>query len=96
MSQSDIEAITKLQLDRVANRYRQHYQAELTFDESVISHINKTTNNVGVGARAIQLHIQNVLLPFLSELLMERLVEEKDMSAIQLSIEGDTYVSVNS
>uniref|UniRef100_UPI0030C6D4F2 type VI secretion system ATPase TssH n=1 Tax=Vibrio sp. 10N TaxID=3058938 RepID=UPI0030C6D4F2 len=95
LSQSDIEAITKLQLDRVANRYREHYQADLTFDESVILHINKTTNNVGVGARAIQLHIQNVLLPFLSELLMERLVEEKDMPAIQLSIEGDTYVSVN-
>jgi type VI secretion system protein VasG len=95
LSQSDIEAIAELQLDRVANRYRQHYQADLTFDENVILHINKTINNVGVGARAIQLHIQNVLLPFLSELLMERLVEDKDMSAIQLSIEDDTYVSLS-
>ncbi len=83
--------ITGLKLAKVVERMKQHYDASLTFDVSVLESIVDRCSEVETGARNIDHIIEGRLLPELATACLARLADEEVITTvmIQLDEQGD-------
>ncbi|MDO6685494.1 MULTISPECIES: type VI secretion system ATPase TssH [unclassified Agarivorans] len=91
LNRDTLNQIVRLQLSRVEQRFARNYQAELSFSEDVVEHLNAQSQNADVGARAIQNNIQNELLPIISNVVLETISQRKDIQKISVDMVDDTY-----
>ena len=91
LNRDTLNQIVRLQLGRVEQRFARNYQAELSFSEAVIEHLNSQSQNADVGARAIQNNIQNELLPVISNKVLESISQRLNIEKISVDLVEDTY-----
>ncbi|WP_394144967.1 type VI secretion system ATPase TssH [Vibrio atypicus] len=93
LSADILRRISLLQLSRIEQRFCDNYNSEIQFDETVITHLNDVINNVNIGARAIQTHIQNEILPIISRDVLDSISRNEAISDIRVTFDGMKYMT---
>lgn len=96
LNKDTLSEITKIKLNKVSNRIRNNYVAELIFDEQLINDIVTNSDESGSGARVIQTTIENKLLPKISHEILSKILIGKAFDKIKVSvIEDNLEVSIS-
>ena len=91
LSDEILTQIAALQISKIIKRVKQHYDAQLTYNDDVIEHIIANCQNAGSGARNIHTILQNKVLPLLSEILLSSMVEGEKVTSISLLIKDNEF-----
>ncbi|MET1254940.1 type VI secretion system ATPase TssH [Aliikangiella maris] len=86
-----LKKITHIQLAKVAQRVTDNYAATIDFDNSVIDNIVMRCTEVDSGARNIHHIITNTILPELSLIFLNNMLDEKEMKNINVTVEYDQF-----
>jgi len=91
LSDEMIKAITKLQLGRIEKRIDENHNVPFSYDESVIELITSRCTELESGGRMIDAILTNSMLPALSEELLGRMVEGRELSKIHISVSDEEF-----
>lgn len=75
LGSAQIEAIVRLKLGRVQERFAASRQSELTYDEAIVKAIAARARETETGARTVDAVLTHSLLPELSGRILDRIVE---------------------
>jgi type VI secretion system protein VasG len=81
-----LKRIIVLKLDKVRRRIQETHRVELAYDEKLIDEIALRCTEVESGARNVDNILTNTLLPEVSRLLLERIVEGDKPASIRVGI----------
>jgi type VI secretion system protein VasG len=87
LSDDIMRQITELQLGRVADRIRQNYRANFTYQPEVVTHIVSRCVEVASGARNVDRILSGTLLPELAGEFLSRMSEGSPISAVEVDID---------
>jgi type VI secretion system protein VasG len=88
-----IQEITKLQLAKVEQRIKEHYNADFTYTDKVLDVITARCQEVETGARNVEHLISGNLLPALSAECLSRMASEETISTVKIDIDEDENFS---
>src|SRR5205085_934663 len=83
-----IRQIIKLQLSRIADRFRQNHRAEFVYDDAVIEAVRNRCKEVESGARNVDSILTGKLLPEISRQILGRMAEGLPMTQAKVSVDG--------
>src|SRR5262249_14338603 len=81
-----LRQIIRLQLGRIADRFRQNHRAEFAYDDSVIEAVRGRCREVESGARNVDHILTGKLLPEISRQILGRMAEGQSMKRIQVGV----------
>ena len=84
-----IRQIIKLQLSRIADRFRQNHKAEFVYDDAVIEAVRNRCREVESGARNVDSILTGKLLPEISRQILGRMAEGQGMTQAKVSVDKD-------
>ena len=84
-----LKRIIVLKLDKVRRRIQETHRVELAYDETLIEEVARRCTEVESGARNVDNILTNTLLPEVSRLLLERIVEGEKPASIRVGIGED-------
>lgn len=84
LDDEDLLAITKINMNRIEKRVRDHYDAEFSYDEDVMLHIVARSQEVDTGARNIENILTRSMLPEMALECLSRLAENQDINKIHV------------
>ena len=84
-----LRRIVSLQLDRIRQRFRSRFKAELEFDPAIGEVVAGRCTESSAGARAIEGILSDTLLPELSTRVLEHMARGLAVSAISVDMEAD-------
>ncbi len=84
-----LRRIVSLQLDRIRQRFRSRFKAELEFDPAIGEAVAGRCTEGSAGARAIEGILSDTLLPELSTRVLEHMARGLAVSAISVDMETD-------
>jgi len=89
-----LREIVTLKLARIQRRMDDAYQAELSWDDSLVAHVLSRCQAVESGARAIDQILTNGLLPQMSATILDRLSlgDSIDMAHVTVAEDGDIRI----
>ena len=85
--------ICKINMDRIAKRVRQHYNAGFSYDEEVMLHILARSQEVDTGARNIENILTRTLLPDMAIECLSRMSNNEEISHIEVKVSEDGLFS---
>jgi type VI secretion system protein VasG len=88
-----IREITILQLNKVAARVKEHYDAEFVYSDSVLDTITERCQEVETGARNVEHLISGNLLPALSAECLARMANDETIARIAVDIDENLQFS---
>ncbi|OLQ69961.1 ClpV1 family T6SS ATPase [Photobacterium proteolyticum] len=91
LSTEVLEKIVHLQLERIGKRLNNNYSASFKYTVDVVNYLINRCYDPGFGARAILNNLQNILLPLISKITLERLSIKESINNIIVDIRDDTY-----
>jgi len=83
-----LRQIIKLQLGRIADRFRQNHRAEFAYDDAVIEAVRGRCREVESGARNVDHILTGKLLPEISRQILGRMAEGQPISRVRISVDG--------
>jgi len=84
--------IIRLQLGRVAARIGERHKVAFSYDDAVVRLIASRCSEPESGGRMIDAILTNTMLPALSSVFLNRLLEGEALKTVQVSVaEGDFY-----
>jgi type VI secretion system protein VasG len=83
-----LRQIIKLQLGRIADRFRQNHKAEFAYDDAVIEAVRGRCREVESGARNVDHILTGKLLPEISRQILGRMAEGQPLNRVQVSVDG--------
>jgi type VI secretion system protein VasG len=83
-----LRQIIRLQLGRIADRFRQNHKAEFAYDDAVIEAVAGRCREVESGARNVDHILTGKLLPEISRQILGRMAEGQAMQRIRVAV-GD-------
>ena len=84
-----LRQIIKLQLGRIADRFKQNHKAEFAYDDAVIEAVRGRCREVESGARNVDHILTRSLLPEMSAEFLARMAEGKPIAEIRVSMNGE-------
>jgi type VI secretion system protein VasG len=90
-----IKQITKLQLEKVKSRVKEHYQANFTYTDAVLDTIAARCQEVETGARNVEHLISGNLLPALSTEFLSKMADGVTIHTITVDIGENGDFSYN-
>ncbi|MCP4430448.1 MAG: type VI secretion system ATPase TssH [Gammaproteobacteria bacterium] len=87
LGDEDLLKISKINMNRIEKRVRQHYDAEFTYSDDVMLHIVARCQEVDTGARNIENILTRTLLPELAKECLSRLANNQDISTIRVDVD---------
>jgi type VI secretion system protein VasG len=84
-----LKRIIVLKLDKIRRRLQETHRVELQYDDNLIDEVGRRCTEVESGARNVDNILTNTLLPEVSRLLLERIVEGEKPAAIRVGIGED-------
>jgi type VI secretion system protein VasG len=84
-----LRRIVVLKLGKIKRRIQETHRVELAYDESLVEEVANRCTEVESGARNVDNILTNTLLPEVSRLLLERIVEGQKPAAIRVGIGTD-------
>ncbi len=88
LGDAEIEAIVRLKLRRVQDRFWETYRAELSCAPAMVSAIAARCTETDAGARAIDNLLTNTLLPELSGEILARVTEGSRIDIVHIDLDG--------
>ena len=89
LGDAEIDAIVRLKLAKVAQRFRDSHRAELTYDDKLIAAIRARCTEVDSGARNVDHILTQSLLPGLSEGVLRRMARGETFAAVAVGLAPD-------
>jgi type VI secretion system protein VasG len=86
-----LREIIRLQLSRIQRRLRQNRDIELKCDDEVSDLIARRCTEVESGARMVDAILTNTLLPEISRQILTRLMEEEEISAVEVTVAEEEF-----
>jgi type VI secretion system protein VasG len=86
-----ISAITKLQLARIQRRILKNHEVPFTYDDDVIKLIAERCTDVESGGRMIDAILTNTMLPRISAEILGRMVENKAIKQVKVSVKDSEF-----
>src|SRR5262249_33933226 len=83
-----LRQIIKLQLGRIADRFRQNHRAEFSYDDAVIEAVRSRCREVESGARNVDHILTGKLLPEVSRQILGRMAEGQPINKVRISVDG--------
>ena len=80
-----VSMITRLQLGRIEKRIAENHRIPFTYDDAVVKLIADRCTEVESGGRMIDAILTNTLLPRISEELLTRLMEGKEITRVNVT-----------
>jgi len=87
-----LKEIAKLQLGRIQKRVQDNHQMALNYDQKVLDLIINRCTEQDSGGRMIDMILTNTVLPTLSAELINRMIAEQPMTAIDIKVEDNNFV----
>jgi type VI secretion system protein VasG len=88
LSDDVIRQIIKLQLSKIADRFKQNHKAEFVYDDAVIEAVRSRCREVESGARNVDSILTGKLLPEISRQILGRMAEGLPMKQARVSVDG--------
>ena len=92
LSDTMIAAIAQLQLGRIEQRIAQNYNIEFTYDEKVIQLITQRCTERESGARMIDTILTNTVLPEMSKVFLQRMVQARPVQRVDISVSKQEFI----
>jgi type VI secretion system protein VasG len=92
LSDEMLANIVSLQLGRIQKRILENHDAKFTYDDSAVKLIISRCTEVESGGRMIDAVLTNAILPRISSEYLQRVVDGKLLSTIQLSAKDSQFV----
>ncbi|MEM9057102.1 MAG: AAA family ATPase, partial [Pseudomonadota bacterium] len=91
LSRSMIEAISKLQLGRIAKRVEQNHKVPFTFDDDIIDLIASRCTELDSGGRMIDNILTNTMLPQISREFLNRMISGEAISRVHIGVDDGDF-----
>jgi len=91
LSKDMLRGIIKLQIGRVKKRIEENHAIAFNYGDDVIELIVSRCNEVASGGRVIDAILTNTMLPELSIELLEKQMGGEEVTAIDVSVDGDGF-----
>jgi type VI secretion system protein VasG len=89
LSDDVLRQIIKLQLSRIADRFRQNHKAEFSWEDAVIEAVRGRCREVESGARNVDHILTGKLLPEISRQILGRMAEAQPINRARVSVAAD-------
>jgi type VI secretion system protein VasG len=86
LGRSEIEAVTRLKLQRIQELFAMTRRGELTFHPDIVRAIAEHAGGTESGGRMVDAILTHTILPMLSERILDNMAEGKTISGAHLSI----------
>jgi len=83
-----LRKIIRLQLSRIADRFKQNHRAEFAYDDALIEAVRSRCREVESGARNVDSILTGHLLPEISRELLGRMAEGLPITKVHVSVDG--------
>ncbi len=94
LSDEDLMAICKINMNKISKRVHENYTADFSYDDDVLLHIVARSQEVDTGARNIENILTKTLLPEMASECLSRMADDNPISKIHVGITeegGFTY-----
>jgi len=91
ISDKNMHLITKLKLERIANRMKENKGVSFVYDDELIKSIADRCTEVESGARNVDHILSNTFLPELSKELLSRMAEGEEIKEVKASLSKDGF-----
>ena len=93
ISDTNMRAIVKLKLDRIAKRMRENRNMAFRYDDALVEAVASRCTEVESGARNVDHVLSNTLLPEMSQELLSRMASGGQIAEVRVSVgeAGFTY-----
>jgi len=91
LSDSMIDAIARLQLERIRERIRRNHGAELRYTDEVVELIRKRCTELESGGRMIDAILTNTMLPRISEEFLGLMLEGRQVREIEIGVSDGQF-----
>ncbi|HEU0204905.1 MAG TPA: type VI secretion system ATPase TssH [Burkholderiaceae bacterium] len=92
LSDEMLGAIIRLQLGRIERRVRESHKVPFTYDDAVVKLIASRCTEMESGGRMIDAILTNTLLPRISTEFLQRMIEGRQVSRVELSADSGDFV----
>ncbi|MBM3600107.1 MAG: type VI secretion system ATPase TssH [Alphaproteobacteria bacterium] len=89
LGDAEIDAIVRLKLAKVAQRFRDSHRATLSYDDALIAAIRARCTEVDSGARNVDHILTQSLLPGLSEGVLQRMARGETFASVRVGLGVD-------
>jgi len=89
LGDEDLLQICKINMNRIAKRVKEHYNAGFSYDEEVMLHILARSQEVDTGARNIENILTRTLLPEMAVECLTKLSNDEQISHIEVNVTED-------
>jgi len=86
-----IRAISEIQLGRIRQRIEDHHHVPFHYGEDVIQLIASRCTDLDSGGRMIDAILTNTVLPTISGEILHRMVEGKEITQVNITVENDEF-----
>ncbi len=91
LSDQMLGRIILLQLDRITKRVRENHAAEFVYTEDVVQLVASRCTEVESGGRMIDAILTNSILPRVSEIILNRMIDQKPFSRIEVGTSNSEF-----
>jgi len=88
LSDDVLRQIIRLQLGRIAARFKENHRADFTYDDAVVEAIRSRCREVESGARNVDHILTGTLLPEVSREILVRMAEGRPINKVAVSVDG--------
>ena len=85
LGDEDLMKICQINMNRISQRIKEHYNAALSYDQDVILHIVARSQEVDTGARNIENILTRTLLPELANECLARMASGEEIKSIHIN-----------
>jgi type VI secretion system protein VasG len=91
ISDAVLKLIIKLQLGRIAKRLAEAHKIPFEYDQAVVDLIAGRCTEVESGARTVDAILTHTLLPEISKVYLNRLIEGTAIAKVRVGVEGKDF-----
>ncbi|MBT9489222.1 MAG: type VI secretion system ATPase TssH [Rubrivivax sp.] len=91
LSDDMLGSIIRLQLARIVRRVRDNHDAEFVFSDDVVRQVAARCTEVESGGRMIDAILTNTILPRVSETILNRMLDQKTVSRIEVGVQDGEF-----
>ncbi len=89
LGDEDLLKISKINMNRIEKRVRDHYGADFSYDEDVMLHIVARSQEVDTGARNIENILTRTMLPEMASECLSRMADNEEISKIHVGVDEE-------
>jgi type VI secretion system protein VasG len=89
ISEAMMRAITKLQLDKIIQRFKENHGADLVAGDDIVDAVVARCGDTQSGARAVDQILTHALLPQMSSEVLSRMAKAEDFHKIEVGVADD-------